>query len=168
MIQAIDLIPFCENIEDHVEINEFVLYSCWSIPGLNILHDKCMKRQDKRRMLHQKAGEYGPIMDMVIRGTVYHMLIFHFDEHTRKIGKLMLDFTKSHFRDQKIVHTIDNWSKTPGSLADYEGGYRHKRAELISTQISFLVNNPRNLVILAKIHNSPMILLFVDFRYMIL
>ena len=59
MIQAIDLIPFCENIEDHVETNEYVLYSCWSIPGLNILHDKCMKRQDKRRTLHQKAGEYG-------------------------------------------------------------------------------------------------------------
>lgn len=137
---------YFESIDEHPEINNFVRYECNSSPGMNILHDKNMKRKETIQKLVFQLGECGPIMDLVIRGTIYHMLVENFAEETKLVtsdnkGSLKV-FLLKHFKSEELQQTIEKWMKSTRWNSDYQHLYRHKRAEIINNQIWFLSQNP--------------------------
>ena len=139
-----------ETIDYHPEIVEFVNHQCNSSPGTNILHDRNMKRRDTKVKLVQELGACGPIMDLVIRGTVNHMLAENFAEETKQVtsdnkGSLK-GFLLRHFKTDELRETIEKWMKSARCNSDYQHLYRHKRAELINNQIWFLSQSPYKLV----------------------
>lgn len=142
-----EIIGYCKSIADHEEINNFVYYNCWNTPGIHILRDKNMKRKATVVTLVEELGYFGPLIDLVIRGTVNHMLICNFAEETKKVTKEFLKgFLQKFFKCPKLRQTIDKWMSTTKFNSDYEHLYRHKRSELINCQIWFLTQNPRKAV----------------------
>jgi hypothetical protein len=139
---------YCTSVEENPEINKFVLFTCWAPPGLSILNGKCMKRKDKLKKLVDTTGYFGPIMDVVIRGTIPHILVCHFAEDTKTITNTKSGYLKAflhnHFKSSVLMETINYWMDL--FIADYECGYRHKRSDLINSQINVFALNPRNLV----------------------
>lgn len=140
----------CKSIQEHKDINEFVSFVCWFTPGLNILYDKNMKRKSKLEKLIIDTGYFGPLMDVVIRGTVNHMLVLNYAEDTKAITNSNSGFLKQfllvHFKTNDLSETISAWMKNKVCNLDYENLYRHKRSEIIISQIRFLTQNPRNFV----------------------
>lgn len=118
---------------------------------LSIVHDKCMKRKNKLHLLINNIGYFGPIVDLIIRGTINCMLSRHFAEDTKNVcgtntlGRLY-KFLLDNFRGKEIVDAIKSWMRDSRCTADYECAYRCKRNELINAQITFLTLNPGNLV----------------------
>lgn len=137
---------YCQNVEDHDEIREFVLYSCWCTPGLNILYDKSIKKTVKHSMLVEEAGIFGPMIDMVIRGSIPHVLVKYFSKDTKAISECskgsLKTFLLSHFKCSTILSTIELWFKNLKCVRDYEHAFRSKRSELLSNQIFMLKQRP--------------------------
>ena len=132
---------YCKSIGEHEEINDFVLYDCWNKPGVHILVDKNMKR--KTTVVAEELGFFGPIMDLLIRGTVNHMLVVNFATETKKVTKECLrGFLRKFFQDPRLRQCIDKWMNTSKFHSDYENVYRHKRSELINSQIWILKWGP--------------------------
>ncbi len=150
-----EAIDYCKCIEDHPEINNFVLYNCWNTPGLHILRDKNMKRKATIVMLVEELGYFGPIMDLVIRGTVYHMLVCNFAAETKTVTTDCLDgFLDKYFNCPKLKKTIAKWLNNHKFHSDYEHLYRHKRSEQINAQVWFLTQNPHKAVSYICFYNS--------------
>lgn len=142
---------FCFHISAHQEIEEFVTYECWCTPGLTIVHDKCMKRKKKLESLLANTGYWGPLMDLVIRATVSHMLVLHLAEDTKSVCGIDMQcrlhsFLKKYFTSIDLLATINKWMGLQSCVVDYEIAYRQKRNELIAAQVIFLINNPTNVV----------------------
>lgn len=136
----------CRDINEHKELRRFAFFICWSTPGLNSLHDKCMKRTTKLKRVFESTGYFGPIVDLAIRGTVSHMLVCHYGEHTRSICSILKEFLLKHITDIELKTYINSLLQNEYYIMDYEHSYRHKRSNLINSQIMFLVQNPRSLV----------------------
>lgn len=138
--------PFCKYIEELPQLNDFVSYSCWSTPGLNIMQSKLFKRNTKLTQLIHELGYNGPITDVVLRGTVSHMLVCNYEEDTRSICGIMIEFVNDHLKNDSLSKVITSWGSNNTFTQDFEISYRQKRSELISYQVAFLTQNPRNLV----------------------
>ena len=137
---------YINTIDDHPEIEDFVLHQCNSSPGTTILRERNMKRRETKVKLVQELGDYGPIMDLVIRGTIFHMLVENFAEETKQVtsdnkGSLKV-FLLKHFKSDELRETVERWMKSARCNSDYQHLYRHKRAELVNNQIWFLSQNP--------------------------
>ena len=139
----------CVSIDEQYDIKKFVL-SGWSTPGLNILHDKCMKRKEKLQKIITDAGYFGPMMDVVIRGTINYVLVCYYGKETKFITSLkngyLLLYLHEHFHTDVLIGTINKLLVDSQFLNDYEHRYRHKRSELVQSQLSFLSQNPQNIV----------------------
>lgn len=141
---------FCRDENAHPEIRNFVNFIAWARPGANILKGKCMKRKDKLSKLLNETGQYGPMMDLVIRCCVNHLLVCSYWKDTKAITTVVGgDLPKllfKHFKNEELVETIQALMKKTKLLFDFEYCYRHQRNDLVHSQLTFLLQNPQNLV----------------------
>ena len=66
---------YVTDYNSHPEINHFVNIYCWSKPLSNIVEGKVFKKGNKLLTLVSQCGRYSPIIDLVIRGTILHMIV---------------------------------------------------------------------------------------------
>ena len=73
---------YVTDYNSHPEIKHFVNIYCWSKPLSNIVEGKVFKKGNKLLTLVSQCGRYGPIIDLVIRGTIPHMIVLNIGENT--------------------------------------------------------------------------------------
>ena len=104
----------------HPEIKSFVENYCWSSPLTKCIERNVLKKGNKLQTLVSCCGPYGPIIDLVIRATIPHMLVLYIGESTSSIsstdgktGKLKT-LLERHFKDQVLLETITKCFKLLG------------------------------------------------------
>ena len=130
------------------ELEDFAKRKVFCIPGYNITENKVMKKQSKLEMLIRNGGFFLPIMDLVIRGTVNHMVVTNFSKDVTQVsdpedGKLY-DFLKKNFKDPQLLMTIKSWFKSNKAVEDYETNFRNFRCEVLNSQALTIVSRPQN------------------------
>ena len=65
---------YVTDYNSHSKIKHFVNTYCWSKPLSNIVDGKVFKKGNKLLTLVSQCGRDGPIIDLVIRGTILHMI----------------------------------------------------------------------------------------------
>ena len=132
----------------HPEMKSFVEIYCWSSPLKMCIERNVLKKGTKLQNIVSCCGPYGPIIDLVIRATIPHMLVLYIGESTSSItstdgktGKLKT-FLERHFKDQVILDTITKWFQTIGNASDYSNAYRQYRQAILVSQFQKLVCQP--------------------------
>ena len=141
---------YVTDYNSHPEIKHFVNIYCWSKPLSNIVEGKVFKKGNKLLTLVSQCGRYGPIIDLVIRGTIPHMIVLNIGENTSCItdkqnGCLKI-FLEGHFKDKDLIDTITKWFQFSGNVRDYDTAYRHYRQTLLVSQLDKLLWQPYRFV----------------------
>lgn len=141
---------YLDDVTKSTELHKFAFYVCWCTPGMNLLYSKNMKKTQKLRKLVNTVGYYGPMLDVVIRGTIPHVMVLNFSSETKQITEqkegILRKFLDKYFQESDLIKAISNWFKISGNLLDYETSYRTTRCQLLNSQICFLNSNPLNSV----------------------
>lgn len=127
----------------------------WSTPGSNALHGKKHKNHKKLIRLVTEIGEYGPILDLIIRSTIPEMMVRYYSEQIANILKPKSGVLKENLIEKVIGNTkepnqemtefiqyVNLWFTIEQNLKDYNTAFREKRAELINNQVSTLLMAP--------------------------
>jgi hypothetical protein len=146
-----------KRLHDNADLENFVEFYCWAKPFKNILEGKSNKKGGKVNTLLEELGQYGPLVDQVIRGTIPHMLVFTIGDDPNEVTKKQPDgklfnFLKRYFRDPIIIQTIDKWFDSTINIDDYETAYRHYRQNILVLQYQRLLSRPKTTVSNFKNH----------------
>lgn len=124
----------------------------WSTPGVNVLQGKIHKKKSKLTGLINDLGEYGPILDLVIRSTIPEMIVLKFSVNPGQItevnnGHLHRSLLKKIRQLQSneteiFTDLIGRWFSNKLNVRDYNTAYREKRSEILQNQVSHLVYCP--------------------------
>lgn len=142
----------------------------WSTPGYDPLQGKKHKCLKKLNTLAQIIGEYGPILDLIIRSTIPEMIIMNYsekpanitlfdvdedDRYVMKQGALIQSLLKKikeknvaeqSTETNQFIEYIKKWFKSKANKDDYNTAYREKRLELLNSQLSNLLYCPQFIV----------------------
>ena len=144
-------------------LERFAKYSILSPPGTSITDGKVLKKKDKLTVLLKNVGHYGPILDLLIRGTVTHLVVHCFSKDVRSItspdnGDLWCLLAKYFKEETKIWDGVKAWFKNGKMVEDYETSFRHFRCELLNSQLSTIVLRPQN-----KVNKFDIIIYYIYF-----
>jgi hypothetical protein len=138
------------DIKDNKVLNEFVHRKILSVPGLSIIEGKVFKKKSKLDVLIQDLGYYGPVIDLVIRGTVNHMVIYEFNKDHKKItaenAGLYTLLKKYLLTDSNIWNVVINWFQCESAVTDYEISLRNFRIDILNSWVALIVQRPQNRV----------------------
>ena len=138
-------------IRKNALFESFAYRTLHSTPGTGIHDGKVLKKKDKMNNLILHVGYYGPILDLMIRGTVTHLVINEFSKDVRAVtseqtGDLFILLKNNFCNDNVIWECINNWFKHKKSVEDYEVNFRNFRCELLNSQLSTILLRPQNKV----------------------
>ena len=147
-------------MENYLNVNElrgnplleqFANRSILCPPGFSIIDGKVLKKKEKLQVLVKNIGYYGPILDLLIRGTVNHLVVYCFSKDVRIItspenGDLWCLLSKYFEQDTTIWNGIKAWFKNVKMVEDYETNFRNFRCDLLNSQVSTIVLRPQNKV----------------------
>ena len=130
-------------------LKKFVEETVMTAPGQNLFYGKSFARNEKLKYCIEVLGKDGPLIDLILRGTIPHMLVWNMGEETRNITRTALkDFVDEHISQKspslKIV--LDKWFQETKFIRDYEDQFRNFRNEMLSSFLDTMISNPRNLV----------------------
>ena len=120
-------------------------------PGTGIHDGKVLKKMGKLEYIVTHIGFYGPIIDLMIRSTVNHLVITEFSKDVRAVtaidnGDLFLLMKKFFSENDELWNAIKNWFKYNKAIEDYEVGFRNFRCEILNAQLSTILLRPQNRV----------------------
>ena len=128
----------------------FVYRTLHSTPGTGIHDGKILKKKDKLKNLIDDVGYWGPILDLIIRGTINHLVINEFSNDVRAVtdvnGSLYILLMNYFSKDKTLWEGILNWFKHRKSVEDYEINFRNFRCELLNSQLSTILSRPQSKV----------------------
>lgn len=154
------------DIHSNATLEAFAYRSSLSTP-CNAIHDgKVLKKKNKLQTLINHVGYYGPILDLVIRSTVNHLVITEFTKEARVVTNPengdLLQLLKKYFSNDPILwQGIKCWFKYSKAVEDYEINFRNFRCEVCNSFASTISLRPQNKVRQSRYNKLLDIFLFV-------
>jgi hypothetical protein len=138
-------------IKENKFLECFVNRSLLTIPGSSAIDGKMFKKQNKLQHLISKVGFYGPILDLCIRGSINHILIYEFNKDVKKITQIqsgaLYNLLRKHFvTDDVLWGAIQAWFSYEKVVYDYEVALRNFRSDLVNQWLSTILTRPSNRV----------------------
>ena len=139
------------DIKKNATLEKFAYRSILSTPGTAIHDGKVFKKKEKLDNLVSRIGYYGPILDLMIRGTVNHLVITEFSKDVRTVtapvnGNLFQLLKKYFFNDEILWNGIKCWFQYDKIVEDYEINFRNFRCELCNSHLFTITSRPQNKV----------------------
>jgi len=138
-------------IRTNPTLDQFTCRSILSTPGTAIHDGKVLKKKEKLNKLITAIGYFGPVLDLIIRGTINHLVVYEFSKDIRAItspgnGDLYCLLKKYFCNDQQLWNGIICWFKNKKAVEDYEVNYRNFRYEVLNSHKETILLRPQTKV----------------------